>query len=163
MNNCAASKEYSSSVSAETKRTDRLYNDSASRVLHSAGKCSDRWQPMAKTTLIMDSRSISFPVYFDSENDSVDLQRLSYFSMKLGQCNTGNMGSENRRYVFIRESANFFSGNRRASMSMETSLVFETVNPIGSLRYGFPENKLLGGAGFLLAGSIVAATRLMNE
>lgn len=118
---------------------------------------------MAKTTLTMDSRSISLPVYFDSEKDSVDLQRLSYFSMKLGQCNTGNTGCENRQYVFIRESANFFSGKRRASMSMQTSLVLETENPIGSLRYGFSENKVLGGADFLLNGSIVAAIRLINE
>lgn len=163
MNNCAASKEYSSSVSADTKRTDRLYNDSASRVLQSAGQCSDRWQPMANTTLTMESRSVSLPVYFDNEKDSVDLQRSLYLSMKVGQCKTGNMGSENRQYVLISESANFFSGNRSASMSKETSLVFETVKPIGSLRYGFPENKLLGGVGFLLTGSIVAATRLINE
>lgn len=118
---------------------------------------------MAKTTLTIDSRSISLPVYFDSEKDSVDLQRLSYLSMKLGQCNTGNIGCENLQYVFIRESANFFSGSRRASMSMETSLVFETVKPIGSLRHGFPENKLLGGAVLLLTGSIVAATRRIKE
>lgn len=118
---------------------------------------------MAKTTLTMESRSISLPVYFDSERESVDLQRLSYFFTKLGQCNTGNIGCENRQYVFIRESANFFSGNSRASISTQTSLVFETVNPIGSLRYLFPENGVLDGAVFLLNGSIVAATRLIKE
>lgn len=118
---------------------------------------------MAKTTLTMESKSISLPVYFDSEKDSVNLQRLSYFFMKLGQCNTGNIGCEYRQYVLIRESANFFSGNKRASLSMPKSLVFETVNPIGSLRYGIPAEKVLGSTDFLLNGSIVAATRLMKE
>jgi hypothetical protein len=118
---------------------------------------------MANTTLTVERRSISLPVYFDNENDSVDLQRLSYSFIKLGQCNTGNIGCENRQYVFMRESANFFSGSKRASISMETSLVFETVKPIGSLRNGFPENRLLGGAVFLLTGSIVAAIRLIKE
>lgn len=65
--------------------------------------------------------------------------------------------------MLISESASFFSGSSRDSMSKRTSSAFETVNPIGSLRNGLLDDGLLVGADFLLHDSIVAMTRLIKE
>lgn len=158
-NSCSTSKEYESSVSAETRWTDRLYNDSASLFLQLAGQRSDRWQPIARTMFIVASRRISLPVYL--EKDSVDFHRVSYLFMKLGRCSTGKTGCEYRQYVLIRESARFFSGSSRSSISKPTSSAFETSNPIGSLRIDLLNDDLLVNVD--LQGSIVAMTRLMKE
>lgn len=85
------SKEYESSVSADIKRTDLLYNDSESRFLQLAGQCSDRWQPIARAMLIVASKRMSLPVYFDSEIDSVDFHKLLYFFINVGRCSTGKI------------------------------------------------------------------------